>query len=70
MSKALSLFHDFWNDFSSPIASGRGVFSRGLHGHFSGTNHDFDAILSGKCDFEERDDRYEIELEVPGVKKN
>jgi hypothetical protein len=27
MSKALSLFHDFWNDFSSPIASGRGVLA-------------------------------------------
>lgn len=27
-------------------------------------------ILNGKCDFEETDDKYVIELEVPGVKKD
>jgi len=33
-------------------------------------NSEFDKILNGKCNFEEEDDKYIIELEVPGVKKD
>jgi HSP20 family protein len=38
-------------------------------GLFKGFDTDFDKILNGKCDFEEDCDKYSIELEVPGVKK-
>ena len=37
---------------------------------FKGFDNEFEKILNGKCDFEETDDRYVIELEVPGVKKD
>lgn len=37
---------------------------------FKGFDSNFEKILNGKCDFEETDDRYVIELEVPGVKKD
>jgi HSP20 family protein len=36
---------------------------------FKGYSADFDKVLNGKCDFEEDGDKYTIELEVPGVKK-
>lgn len=35
-----------------------------------GFNSEFDKILNGKCDFEDRDNEYYIELETPGVEKN
>lgn len=37
---------------------------------FKGFDSEFDKILNGKCDFEETEDKYTIELEVPGVKKD
>jgi len=37
---------------------------------FKGFDSEFEKILNGKCDFEENDDKYVIELEVPGVKKD
>jgi HSP20 family protein len=36
---------------------------------FRGFNKEFEEILSGKCDFEEDNDKYVVEIEVPGVKK-
>jgi HSP20 family protein len=62
MSKEITLFHDFWKDFPSSISSGHGLLSPFRHG--------FEAIMNGKCDFEEREDGYDIALEVPGVKKD
>lgn len=35
-----------------------------------GFNSEFDKILNGKCDFEDRDNEYYIELETPGVEKD
>ncbi len=61
MSKELTLFNDFWSDFPSSILESRQFFNDLPEG--------FEKIVNGKCDFEDRDDRYEIELEVPGVKK-
>jgi len=62
MSKELKLFKDFWDDVPS-------LFNRswGFPKLFSG---EFDKILNGKCDFEELDDKYVVELEVPGVQKD
>jgi HSP20 family protein len=37
---------------------------------FKGFDPDFNKILNGKCDFDETDEKYEIDLEVPGVKKD
>jgi len=37
---------------------------------FKGFDQGFEKIINGKCDFEETDDKYVIELEVPGVKKD
>jgi len=62
MSKNLTIFDGFW-DSPSP-------FPRRENALFTGFPEDYSGILNGKCDFEEQDDRYLIELEVPGVKKN
>ena len=62
MRKDLTLFNDFWDDMPSLFEKGRKLFS--------GFSNEFDKILNGKCDFEELDDKYLIELEVPGVKKD
>lgn len=37
---------------------------------FKGFDPEYEKIINGKCDFEETDDKYIIELEVPGVKKD
>ena len=37
---------------------------------FQDSPEDFIRIMNGKCDFEELDDKYHIELEVPGIKRN
>jgi len=50
----------FWNDLPS-LFGGRDLFS--------GFRGDFEKILNGRCDFEEDDEKYYVELEVPGVKK-
>src|SRR4030042_5304497 len=63
MKNDLALFNDFWNDAPS-------LFERKGKGLFSGFSDELDKILSGKCDFEELDDKYVVELEVPGVKKD
>jgi HSP20 family protein len=56
---------NFWGNFSDEIIPS--FFNpRGL---FKGFDSEFEKILNGKCDFEETDDKYTIELEVPGVKK-
>ena len=39
---------------------------RGLFGYPA----EYQGILNGRCDFEETDEAYTIELEVPGVKKD
>jgi HSP20 family protein len=62
MKKDLTLFNDFWEDMPSLFEKGRKMFS--------GFSNEFDKILNGKCDFEELDDKYLVELEVPGVKKD
>ena len=62
MRKDLTLFNDFWEDMPSLFDKGRKLFS--------GFTNEFDKILNGKCDFEELDDKYLVELEVPGVKKD
>ena len=56
MNKDLMMFP--WNDVPS-------VFSRS----FFDSPEQFNNLMKGKCDFEERDDAYEIEMELPGVKK-
>jgi len=33
-------------------------------------DHDFEKIFNARSDFEEEDDKYTIEIEVPGVKKD
>jgi len=58
---------DFWNkipgwDVIPSFFGGKDLFK--------GFDSDFEKILNGKCDFEETDDKYVIELEVPGVKKD
>lgn len=63
MSKEITLFNDFWDDM--PV-----LFERGKRALFSGLTSEFDKILNGKCDFEELEDKYLVELEVPGVQKN
>ena len=62
MRKDLTLFNDFWDEVPSLFDRGRKLFS--------GFSSEFDKILNGKCDFEELDDKYRVELEVPGVKKD
>jgi len=62
MSKDLKLFKDFWNDVPS-------IFNRNWN--FPKLfNDEFDKILNGKSDFEEFEDKYVVELEVPGVEKD
>ncbi|MBN2545606.1 MAG: Hsp20/alpha crystallin family protein, partial [Spirochaetes bacterium] len=63
MSKDLKLFTDFWNDVPSLFDWDKNKLFRGFSG-------EFDKILNGKCDFEELEDKYIVELEVPGVKKD
>jgi HSP20 family protein len=62
MSKELRLFKDFWDDVPTFFNKNWGfpkVFT-----------DEFDKIFNGKCDFEEFEDKYAIDLEVPGVEKN
>ena len=61
MSKEL-LKRDFTDIFPS-------FFNEGAK-WLRGFNSEFDKILNGKCDFEDRDNEYYIELETPGVEKN
>jgi len=63
MKKDLALFNDFWDDMPA-------LFESGKRALFSGLSNEFDKILNGKCDFEELEDKYLVELEVPGVQKN
>lgn len=64
MSKDL-VKNDFFRDtLSSFFDEGFGRFK-----WLSFMPKDFEKILNGKCDFEETDNEYLIELEVPGVKK-
>jgi len=62
MTKDLKLFKDFWDDVPS-------LFNRnwGFPKLFS---DEFNKIFNGRCDFEEFEDRYVVELEVPGVQKD
>jgi len=62
MNKDLTLFKDFWNDMPSLF--------KGNWGFPKLFSDEFDKILNGKCDFEEFEDKYSVELEVPGVEKN
>lgn len=61
MSKELKLFKDFWDDVPS--------FLNRNWGFPKLFTDEFNKIFSGKCDFEEFDDKYIVELEVPGVEK-
>lgn len=63
MRKDLALINDFWDDMPA-------LFERGKRALFSGLSSEFDKILNGKCDFEELEDKYLVELEVPGVQKD
>jgi len=63
MGKDLKLFNDFWNDFPTITDS----LKSGFLNKFP---EEFNKILNGRCDFEELDDKYIVELEVPGVKKD
>jgi len=63
MSNDLKLFNDFWNDVPSLFDWDKNRLFRGISG-------EFDKILNGKCDFEELEDKYIVEAEVPGVKKD
>ena len=58
MSKALTLFDHFWSDVPS-------VFSRG----FFDSADSLGKFLDGRCDMEETDEMYRIDMELPGVKK-
>jgi len=63
---------DFWNTipkWETALQDAFPVFL-GNKNLFKGFDPGFEKILNGKCDFEESDDRYVIELEVPGVKKD
>lgn len=63
MGKDLTLFNDFWDDVPS-------LFSNENYNLFPRLSEDFEKIFKGKCDFEEHDDKYIVELELPGVKKD
>ena len=63
---------DFWDTvpkWNSPVWGSFPDFF-GNKSLFKGFDTEFEKILNGKCDFEESDDKYVIELEVPGVKKD
>ena len=62
MSREMALFKDFWSDVPSVFDYQNDLFKR--------FPEDFTKIMNGKCDYEELDDRYKIELEVPGIRKN
>ncbi len=62
MGKELALFKDFWSDVPSVFDYHKNLFR--------GFPDDFTKIMNGRCDYEELDDRYRIELEVPGIRKN
>ena len=62
MSGELKLFKNFWNDVPSVFDYNKKLFQD--------SPEDFIRIMNGKCDFEELDDKYHIELEVPGIKRN
>ena len=53
------------NDFNSIFPS---FFDDGFR-LLKGFGSEFEQILNGKCDFEESENEYVVELEVPGVKK-
>ena len=61
MSRELALFKDFWSDVPS-VFDYQKDFLRDFP-------DDFSKIINGKCDYEELDESYHIELEVPGIKK-
>lgn len=63
MRKDLQIFKNFWKDTPS-------IFDNDFNLPFKGFTTEFDKILNGRSDFEELDDKYIIELEVPGVKKD
>ena len=62
MNKDLALFKNFWSDFPSIFEKPKNLFLS-----FSS---EYEKILNGKCDFEELKDKYLVELEVPGFKKD
>lgn len=62
MSKDLTTLSDFWNDVPSIFDFNKNIFK--------GFSEEYSKILNGKCDFEEMEDKYEVELEVPGVMKD
>lgn len=62
MAKELTLFRDFWNDVPSVFDYPKDILKD--------FPDDFSKIMNGKCDYEEHDDKYHVELEVPGIKKN
>ncbi len=60
-NKSLAKFKDFWRDVPSVFNDDWFKISY---------PSEMKKILNGKCDFEELEDRYELELEVPGIKKD
>lgn len=63
MRKDLQLFKNFWKETPS-------IFDIDFSWPFKNLSTEFDKILNGRSDFEELDDKYIIEIEVPGVKKD
>lgn len=66
MSRELSLFRDFWNDVPSMLDTDWNNLPGYLSNDISGNMR---KMLNAKCDFQDREDSYRIELELPGVKK-
>jgi len=58
MSKAITLFDQFWSDVPS-------LFSRS----FFESPDEFQKFLNSPCDIEETDELYRIDMELPGIKK-
>jgi HSP20 family protein len=63
MSKDITIFDNFFNDL--PV-----IFNNKNWTNFANFPEEFKKILNSKCDFDEFEDKYVIEAELPGVKKN
>jgi len=60
-NKSLARLNDFWRN--TPSIFNDDLFKISYPKEFS-------KILNGKCDFEEHEENYVVELEVPGVNKD
>ena len=60
MTKELIRLNNFFNDLPS-------IFNDDWYINFP---EDYTKVLNGRCDFEEDNEKYSLEMEVPGVKKD